>query len=117
MKKYVIIGNGTAAAGCVEGIRSIDKECEITVISAENHPVYCRPLISYYLEGKTDVERMKYRPDDFYEKNGCKVLSGREAKRIDAKNKKVTLDDGETIEYDALCSATGSSPFVPPKNT
>ena len=114
VKKYVIIGNGTAAAGCVEGIRSIDKDCEITVISAEDHPVYCRPLISYYLEGKTDVERMKYRPDDFYENNGCKVLYGREAKRIDAKNKKVTLDDGETIEYDALCNATGSSPFVPP---
>ena len=68
VKKYVIIGNGTAAIGCIEGIRSVDATGKITVISSENRHVYCRPLISYLLEGKTDTEKMKYRPDDFYEK-------------------------------------------------
>ena len=47
--KYVIIGNGTAAVACIEGIRSLDKTGGITVISGENRPAYCRPLISYYL--------------------------------------------------------------------
>ena len=65
MKNYVIIGNGTAAVGTVEGIRSVDRSGAITVISEEKHHVYCRPLISYYLEGKTDLERIKYRPDGF----------------------------------------------------
>ena len=65
MKQYVIIGNGTAAVGCIEGIRSVDAKGKITVISKEPHPVYSRPLISYYLEGKTDTERMKYRAADF----------------------------------------------------
>ena len=74
MSKYVIIGNGVAAAACIEGIRSADASGKITVVSEEKHPVYCRPLISYYLEGKTDTEKMKYRADDFYEKNGCRVL-------------------------------------------
>ena len=69
MKRYVIAGNGVAAAGCIEGIRSADKESEITVISAEKHPVYSRPLISYYLEGKTTLEKMNYRSLDFYDKN------------------------------------------------
>ena len=114
MKRYVIIGNGTAAVGCVEGIRSVDKDGQITVISAEKHHVYCRPLISYYLEGKTDLDRIKYRPDDFYEKNGCRVLYGKSVTAIDKNGKKVTVDDGEVIAYDALCAATGSSPFVPP---
>ena len=59
MSNYVIIGNGTAAVGCIEGIRSVDQDGQITVISKENHKVYSRPLISYLLEGKTDVERMK----------------------------------------------------------
>ena len=58
MKRYVIVGNGIAAAGTIEGIRSVDREGSITVISAENHPVYCRPLISYYLEGKTKLENI-----------------------------------------------------------
>ena len=114
MKKYVIIGNGTAAVGCIEGIRSVDGEGEITVVSAENRAVYSRPLISYLLEGKTDLERMKYRPDGFCEKNGCRVLYGRRAEAINPEKKTVTLDDGETLDYDTLCVAAGSRPFVPP---
>ncbi|MBR5371512.1 MAG: NAD(P)/FAD-dependent oxidoreductase [Oscillospiraceae bacterium] len=114
MKHYVIIGNGVAAAGCIEGIRSVDAESAVTVISAENHPVYCRPLISCYLEKKTDLERMHYRSESFYTDNNVKVLYGRSAAKIDAAAKTVTLDNGETIAYDAVCNASGSSPFVPP---
>lgn len=114
MKHYVIIGNGVAAIGCIEGIRSIDCDGKITVVSGEDHPVYCRPLISYYLEGKTDPERMQYRKPDFYEKMGCQVLYGKKAAAIDAAVKTVTLEDGTVLPYDSVCVATGSSPFVPP---
>ncbi len=93
MRHHVIIGNGTAAIGAIEGIRSVSSEDSITVVSKENHPVYSRPLISYYLEGKTDRERMRYRDADFYGKNGCEVLYGVSAEEIEA---------------------AGSSPFVPP---
>lgn len=114
MKHYVIIGNGVAATGCIEGIRRQDADGTITVVSEEDYAVYCRPLISYYLEGKTDAQRMQYRPEDFYEKNGCTVLYGKKAVSGDAANKTVTLDDGTCLSYDALCVATGSSAFVPP---
>lgn len=114
MKNYCIIGNGVAAAGCIEGIRSVDTNSAITVISAENHAVYCRPLISYYLEGKTTLQKMNYRADDFYEANGCRVIYGKQATAIDKENKKIILDDDTKISYDSLCIATGSSPFVPP---
>lgn len=114
MKEYVIIGNGVAAAGCIEGIRSIDTDSHITVVSAENYPVYCRPLISYYLEDKTDLEKMKYRPDDFYDANGCTVVYGQKAEKIDPASHTVTLDNGTSLPYDSVCVASGSSPFVPP---
>lgn len=114
MKHYVIIGNGVAAAGCIEGIRSVDTESSITVISAEQHPVYCRPLISYYLEQKTDPERMNYRTPTFYADHGVTVLYGKTAEKIDAGTRQVTLNTGETLPFDALCNATGSAPFVPP---
>lgn len=112
--KYVIIGNSTAAIGCVEGIRKVDKSGEIVLISNEKHHTYGRPLISYYLLGETDDERIKYRPDSFYKDNGVTALLGKTVTAIDAKEKKVTLDDGWVIEYDKLLNATGSSPFVPP---
>ncbi len=114
MAEYIIVGNGTAAAGCIEGIRSVDAAGGITVVSEEKNPVYCRPLISYLLGGKTDENRMNYRPADFYEKNGCRVLYGRRAEKIDPEERTLQLDDGSVLKYDALCDAAGSSPFVPP---
>lgn len=114
MKQYVVIGNGVAAVGCIEGIRSVDKDSRIAVISEENHPVYCRPLISYYLEKKTAPERMNYRSADFYEKMGCDVFYGRKVIRIDPDSQKIVLDDGAELPYSEVCVATGSSPLVPP---
>ncbi len=114
LKRYVIIGNGAAAVGCVEGIRLADPLGLITIISEERRHVYCRPLISYYLEDKTDLEKMKYRDDGFYDRNGAEVLYGKKALSIDPAAKTVALDSGETVAYDELCVAAGSSPFVPP---
>ena len=113
MKKYVVIGNGIAAVGCVEGIRSADRAGMITIVSAETHPAYFRPLISYYLEGKSKPENLPCRQDGFYESNGCTVLYGRRALSLDPERRRVKLDDGEELSYDALCIAAGSSPFVP----
>lgn len=114
MSKYVIIGNSAAAIGCVEGIRTIDQKGEITLIASEPHHTYSRPLISYLLYGKTDEERMKYRPDDFYKTNKVKKMLGRTVVSIDKKAKSVTLDNGKEVSYEKLLVATGSSPFVPP---
>ncbi len=112
--KYVIIGNSAAAVGCVEGIRKVDGEGEILLISSEPHHTYSRPLISYLLMGKTDSERMKYRPEGFYERNACKTMLGRAVTKISPDSKKITLDDGSEVSYDKLMVATGSSPFIPP---
>ena len=67
--RYVIIGNSAAGIGCAEGIRKTDKDGEIILFSKEKQHTYSRPLISYWLEGKTSLEKMKYRPDHFYKKN------------------------------------------------
>lgn len=112
---YVIIGNGTAATGVIEGIRVVDKNGPITLISSEPYPVYGRPLISYLLLGKTTEEKMlRYRQEDFYEKNGVTPLLGKTATAVDPAGKTVTVDDGTLVPYDKLCIATGSRPFVPP---
>ena len=112
--KYVIIGNSTAAIGTVEGIRTIDKKGEIVIISDEKYHTYSRPLISYLLNGKTDLEKMKYRSNDFYEKNNITTMFAKKVIKIDSNAKKVILDSNEEINYDKLMVATGSRPFVPP---
>ena len=111
--RYVIIGNGPAAVSCIDGIRSRDPEGGITVISKEAHPAYFRPLISYYLEGKSREDNIYCRPEDFYQKNQVETVLG-EAVAIDKEQKLVALNNGGAIPYDKLCICSGSSPFVPP---
>lgn len=112
--RLVIIGNSAAAIGCIEGFRQKDRESEIIAVSTEPYHVYGRPLISYLLQGKTDLERMKWRRDDFYEQNGVKALLGKTVQKIDPAEKTVALYDGRVIKYDRLLYAAGSRPFVPP---
>ena len=112
--KYVIIGNSAAGIGGIEGIRELDKEGEIVLISKEKEFTYSRPLISYYLGGEVNKEQMKYRPDDFYEKNGVTTIFGKAAVGVDSIGKAVTLDDGSAVTYDRLLVATGASPIMPP---
>lgn len=114
MKEYVIVGNGVAAVGCIEGIRSVDKKGGITVLSAEPYPTYCRPLISYYLQGKTDRTKMQYRGESFCEDNGCQVLYGASATVINPTEQTVCTAAEQSFSYNKLCVCTGSSPFVPP---
>lgn len=113
MEKYLIIGNGTAAVSAVEGIRTLDPSGRITVISREEHPAYCRPLISYYLEGKASPARMSCRSENFYKDNSAEVIYSTAAS-LEPKAKKVKLESGTELEYTKLLIATGSSPFVPP---
>lgn len=112
--KYVIIGNSAAGIACVEGIRSADAEGEITIVSDEPFAAYGRPLISYYLLGATDRQRMLYRPADFYEKNKVRTLLGARAEKIDPAAQKIVLRGGGEVPYDKLLVATGSRPFEPP---
>ena len=112
--QYVIIGNSTAAVAAAEKIRAIDTAGSITMISDEPYHTYGRPLISYYLLGKTDAERMKYRPSDFYERNRIDTIFSTRVEKIDAEKKKVILSNGKKMGYDKLLVATGSRPFNPP---
>jgi len=111
---YVIIGNSTAGIGCVEGIRQIDKDGNVTIISDESHHTYSRPLISYLVQGKVNLEKMKYRSNSFYTDNNITLLNGVSVVKIDTDKKTVKLSDGKTIPYDKLLVATGSRAFEPP---
>lgn len=112
--KYVIIGNGPAAVNAVEAIRKLDAEGSITLFSKEDAFTYSRPLISYLLLGRTDEQRMRYKPDDFYAKHQVDYRQGVAAVSVDTENKVVTGSDGSTAAYDKLLLATGGKPFIPP---
>ncbi|HEY6007272.1 MAG TPA: FAD-dependent oxidoreductase, partial [Geobacteraceae bacterium] len=111
---HVIIGNSVAAVGAIRGIRSVDPNGTITVISRERHTAYGRPLISYLLGGLITEKRMPYLPEEFYEKERVNLLLNSEVTGVDGTKKRVKLASGDTVPYDRLLVATGGDPFVPP---
>ena len=111
---YVIIGNSAAGIGAIEGIRSVDKKSNITILSNEKEHTYSRPLISYLLQGKTDRQKMKYRPDNFYKDNNCNLVTSVNITKIDKDKKVVISDKDKSYSYDKLLVATGSRPVLPP---
>lgn len=115
MKKYVLIGGSIACLGAIEGIQSVEKDADITVLCGEKTPLYSRPLISYRLEKKTTDDNLYFHGKDFYEKKGVKALFEK-AVKIDPDEKTVTTESGKILPYDKLFVGTGSYPFVPPMN-
>ena len=112
--KYVIIGNSYAGLSCADAIRRFDKSGEVIIISDENYRAYARPLISYYLEGKTTDETIWYKDDDYYSRNNYEVMRGKKVVSVDTKDKNVVLDDGSRVNYDKLFLGPGGTPFIPP---
>jgi len=110
---YTIIGNSAAAVGAVEAIRSHDRRGEIIVVSREPHGVYSRPLITYLLAGQIAENRMFYREKDFYKRNNIQIFLEREVKAIQLEQRRLLLEDGETLDFEKLLIATGGLPIAP----
>ncbi len=111
--KYLIIGNSAGGVGAAEAIRQVDKARSITIISDEPYPAYSRPLISEYLAERYPLERMLFRPADFYERNNIRTFLGRKVERLDIGEHTAELDNGERITWGKLLLATGGLPIVP----
>jgi NAD(P)H-nitrite reductase large subunit len=112
MVDYLIIGNSAAAIGAVKGIREVDKDGEIVIVSKEPYPTYFRPLITYLLAGQIDESKIFYDPR-FYEEHKVEEVLGKKVLSINPKDKKVVLDSKETIPYKKLLIATGGLPIFP----
>ena len=111
---YVIVGNGVASVGAIEGIRKVDKKTPILVISEEATPTYGRPLISYFLAGKIGLDRISLRPDSFYAQNNVDVLLDTRVASLNLEDNVVVTTAGEQVPFTKLLLATGGDPFMPP---
>jgi NAD(P)H-nitrite reductase large subunit len=113
MTKYVIIGGSAGAVGAVEAIREVDPAGDITVISEEPNYSYSRPMISDYLSGEANQEKMAFPTEDFWNKNKVQTLLLKKAVKLDLPQKTVELENTEKINFDKLLIATGGKPFIP----
>src|SRR5437660_1739929 len=104
--KYVIVGGGMTADAAVKGIRELDPDGTIGLISTETDPPYNRPPLSKALwkgDSVDSIWRNTAGP-------GIEVFLGRTAKAIDTSTRAVTDDQGTTYGYQKLLIATGGRP-------
>jgi NAD(P)H-nitrite reductase large subunit len=112
--KYLIIGNSAGGIGATEIIRQLDEAGTVTIISDEPYPAYSRPLIAEYLAEGRPLEKMLFRPADFYEKNNICTFLGRRVDQLHPDEHAVELENGERITWEKLLLATSGVPIVPP---
>ena len=106
---YLIAGGGMTAAAAAKGIREVDADGSIGIVSAEPHKPYQRPPLSKALwQGKPEDSVWIELPA------GVEVLSGRRAVAIDRKAHRVRDDRGEQHGYRKLLIATGGAPKTLP---
>lgn len=111
--KYLIIGNSAGGIGAAEAIREVDKAGSILIISDEPYPAYSRPLISEHLAERYPLEKMLFRPADFYERNNIRTLLGKKVERLDLTEHTIELQNEKRINWEKLLMATGGLPIVP----
>lgn len=111
--KYLIIGNSAGGIGAAEAIREVNKTGSILIISDEPYSAYSRPLISEHLGEEYPLEKMLFRPADFYDKNSIRTLLGRKAQRLDLDEHIIELESEDKISWEKLLLATGGLPIVP----
>jgi NAD(P)H-nitrite reductase large subunit len=111
--RYLIIGNSAGGIGAAEAIREVDRAGAITMVSDEPYTAYSRPLISEYLANRYPLERMLFRPPDFYEKSHIRTLFGEKVAQVNFDEHMAKLENGRTLTWQKLLLATGGLPIVP----
>ena len=107
----VIVGAGHAGAAAAEALRREGHQGRIVLIGGEPHLPYQRPPLSKkFLAGEQTLERGLIKSAGFYAESRIELRLGSPVAALDCAAAKLTLADGDAVDYDALLLCTGSEP-------
>lgn len=107
-RRYVIVGSGAAGIAAAEAIRSQDPAGQIVLISEEKQGYYSRPGLAYYLTGEIPERGLFPFSEADFRALGVRRLCAR-VTGIRPGAHEIALDNHQTIGYDRLLIATGST--------
>jgi nitrite reductase (NADH) large subunit len=115
MIKVIVVGNGMVGYKFCEKFiaKSGHENYQITVFGEEPRRAYDRVHLSEYFGGKS-ADDLSLSTLSWYEENNIKLNTSELVVGLDKENKTITTHLGNTLTYDYLVLATGSSAFVPP---
>ncbi|CAN5329207.1 FAD-dependent oxidoreductase [soil metagenome] len=104
--RYLIVGGGMTADSAAHGIRELDGDSSIHIISAEADPPYARPPLTKALWKGEPLDSIWKRTADA----GVGLTLGARAANLSVGTKTVTDERGVEYAYDKLLLATGGAP-------
>ncbi|MBN2233198.1 MAG: NAD(P)/FAD-dependent oxidoreductase [Deltaproteobacteria bacterium] len=111
--KHLVIGGGIAGIVALETIRRHDSRAAVTVVAAEDHPPYSRPMTSALVAGTASPARMCLRPETFFADLGITAVIGDRVVALDIEPRAVHTAAGRRISFDRLLIAAGAEARLP----
>jgi len=106
---FVIIGAGHAAGQAAVSLRKAGFDGRIVMIGDEPYIPYQRPPLSkQFLKGDIDIDRVYFKPAEFYAQNDVEMRLKTRVVGLDRSRATVRLDDGHEIGYSKLLLTTGA---------
>lgn len=113
-QRFLILGGGVAAVSAAKAIRTRNATAAIHMVSCEDRPPYCRPMLSKGLLGSFSEDRYPVVSVQWLAENKVQLTLGRMVTTLDSVAHTVTLDDGAVIPFDKCIYALGAKCFIPP---
>lgn len=107
---YLIVGGGMTADAAVRGIRSVDADGSVGMISREPDPPYDRPPLSKGLWTGGSEDSIWRGTDEL----DVELLLDRKVVRIDREERTAKDDRGAVYSYGSVLLATGATPRTLP---
>jgi phenylglyoxylate dehydrogenase epsilon subunit len=112
--KYLIVGSSHAGLSALEAIRAHDQEGGITLLTQDKHFPYSPTILPYVVSNRVKDEDIFLMGEDELSGHTVTFKEGAKLVSVDTASKKVSLESGETLEYENLLLATGAEPALPP---
>ncbi|GAA1693189.1 FAD-dependent oxidoreductase [Streptomyces yatensis] len=107
----MVVGASVAGLTAAVTLRTLGYDGRLTLIGDEPHTPYNRPPLSkQILAGTWEPDRIKLRTDEELSDLDARLLFGRSAIGLDTAARRVVLEGGDSVSYDALVIATGVTP-------
>ncbi|MGA8852156.1 MAG: FAD-dependent oxidoreductase [Aeromicrobium sp.] len=115
MARVVVIGANAAGATVAANLnRTLSDEHEVVLLERSNSTSYSACGIPYWVAGDVDsVDDLVARTPQEHRDHGIDLRLGVEVTGLDIEARRLTLADGETLDYDRLVLATGAEPIRP----
>jgi 3-phenylpropionate/trans-cinnamate dioxygenase ferredoxin reductase component len=108
--RYLIVGGGMTGDAAVKGIRELDADGSIVLVSAEAHAPYARPPLTKGLWSGADEAKIWRGTEDA----GADLRLGRRIVSLDLDGRRATDDAGDEYVWEKLLLATGGRPRTIP---